>query len=180
MRRLTLSLTVLAVVLYCFGTTRAQSKSDEVIANIEQALKEMEPEWRSSSVSIPQGEPGPNSPRGTKYLFRCQRKTMQLTIFILYGESKRDAERALALSQQLQINESKPVGGIGEQAYELAKEGFAWITFRKASVYAQVNVGIQSTSQTNDAAATESVVVNDFIEAARLFAQIVAHYIPAT
>jgi len=78
---------------------------------------------------------------------------MQLTIFILYGESKRDAERALALSQQLQINESKPVGGIGEQAYELAKEGFAWITFRKASVYAQVNVGIQSTSQTNDAAA---------------------------
>jgi len=48
---------------------------------------------------------------------------MQLTIFILYGESKRDAERALALSQQLQINESKPVGGIGEQAYELAKEG---------------------------------------------------------
>jgi hypothetical protein len=177
MRNFAIGLTGLAVVLYCFGTARAQSKSDEVIANIEQAMKEMEPEWRCSSVSTPQGEPGPDSPRGTKYLFRCQRKTVELTIFMLYGEAKRDAERALALSQRLQINESKPVEGIGEQAYQLAKERFAWITFRKAKVYAQVNVATRNASQSDGPSATKP---NDLIEAARLFAKLVAHHIPAT
>ena len=99
---------------------------------------------------------------------------------MLYGESKRDAERALALSQRLQINESKPVEGIGEQAYELAKERFAWITFRKANVYAQVNVATRSASQSDGPLATKSVIGNDLIEAARLFAELVVQHIPAT
>jgi len=167
-------------VLYCFGTARAQSKSDEVVANIERAMKEMEPEWRCSNVSTPQGEPGPDSPRGTKYQFRCQGKTVELAIFMLYGESKRDAEKALEFSQRLQVNESKPVEGIGEQAYETAKEHFAWITFRKANVFVQVNVGARSDSQSDGPSGTKSVTGNDLIEAARLFVQLVVHHIPAT
>lgn len=171
---------MLAVVLCCFGTTRAQGKSEEIVANIERAIKEMEPEWRCSNVYTPQGEPGPDSPRGTKYRFRCQRKTVELTIFILYGESKGDAERALTFSQRLQINESKPVEGIGEQAYLLSKERFAWITLRKANVFAQVNVATRIAAQTDGPLKTKSVTGNDLIEAARLFAQLVIHHIPAT
>lgn len=180
MKELTIRLAVLAVVLCWVGATRAQSKSDEVIANIERAMKENEPEWRCSSVSTPQGEPGPDSPRGTKYQFRCQQKTVALTIFIFYGEARRDAEKALILSQRLQINESRPVEGIGEQAYELAKERFAWITFRKASVFVQVNAAVQSASETDGPSETESVRGGSLIEAARLFAQLVARYVPAT
>src|SRR5262245_53460134 len=52
----------------------------------------------------------------------------------MYGETKIDAENALALSQRLHINESKPTEGIGEQGYELAKEHVAWLTFRKAKM----------------------------------------------
>jgi hypothetical protein len=169
-----------ALVFCCSGITRAQSKSDEVIANVERAMKEMEPEWSCLRVSTPQGEPGPDSPRGTSYQFRCQQKTVALTVFIFYGEARRDAEKSLALSQQLQINESKPLEGIGEQAYQLAKERFAWITFRKASVFTQVNVGIRRTSETDGPLETESVSGNALIEAARLFAQLVARLIPAT
>jgi len=104
-----------------------------------------------------------------------------LTVFIFYGEARRDAEKSLALSQQaLQINESKPLEGIGEQAYQLAKERWAWITFRKASVFTQVNVGIRRTSETDGPSETESISGSALIEAARLFAHLVARHIPAT
>lgn len=105
---------------------------------------------------------------------------MALTVFIFYGEARRDAEKSLALSQRLQINESKPLEGIVEQAYQLAKERFAWITFRRASVFSQVNVGIRRTSETDGPSKTESISGNALIEAARFFAQLVARHIPAT
>ena len=179
MKELTIRLAVLAVVLCCVGATRAQSKSDEVIVKLERKMQTTEPEWHCVSTSIAQGEPGPDSPRGTKYQFRCQQKTVALTIFIFYGEARRDAEKALVLSQRLQINESRPAEGIGEQAYELAKERFAWITFRKASVFVQVNAAAQSASETDGPSETEPVRGSSLIEAARLFAQLVARHLPA-
>jgi len=178
MRKLTIRLTVLAVVLYCLGATKAQSRSDEVVANIKQAMKEMEPEWHCLTVNTPQGEPGPDSPRGTKYQFSCQQKKVALTIFMFFGEWNQDAEKALALSQRLQINESRRVEGIGEQAYELAKERFAWITFHKASVVVQVNAAAHA-SETDGPSETEAVRGSSLIEGARLFARLVARHVPA-
>ena len=177
MRKLTIVLTVLAVVLYCFGTTRAQSKSHEAVANIEQAMKEMEPTWRCLSVPTPQGEPGPDSRGGTKYLFKCQQRTVVVTVFILYGESKRDAEKTLDRSQRLQVNESKPVDGIGEQAYQLSKENFAWITFRKANVFTQVSVGVLNETKTDSTSEIDLVTADTLFDAARFFACLVAEYI---
>src|SRR6266496_334591 len=178
MRELTRQLTVLTLVFHSFVTAQAQSKP-EVVANLERAMKEMEPEWHCARVSTPQGVPGPESPRGTKYHFRCQRKSVDLTVFVLYGETTRDAEKALALSQRLQINESKPVEGIGEQAYELAKERFGWVTFRKAKVYAQVNVDIRNPPETDGPSESELVTTNALIEAAKAFARLVVDHIPA-
>ena len=97
----------IALVFSCFGTGRAQGKSDEVIAKLEQAMKVMEPEWRCVREYTPQGEPGPESPRGTTYRFRCQHRAMALSILIFYGDTENDAEKVLALSQNLQVNESK-------------------------------------------------------------------------
>jgi hypothetical protein len=114
---------------------------------------------------------------------------MAVSIFMLYGETKRDAEKALALSQNLQVNESKPVEGIGEQGYQLAKERFAWITFRKASVFVQINAGIKNfrdavrdsplrAGPTHDPSETQSISANNLIDAAKLFARLVADHIP--
>ena len=193
MRKMSGWLTLIALVFCCFGTGRAQGKSDEVIANLEQAMNAMKPEWRCVREYLPQGEPGPpESPRGTKYYFRCQHKGMALSIFIFYGETKRDAEKMLDLSQELlQVNESKPLEGIGEQGYHLAKERSAWITFRKASVFVQINVHNPNfrdalrdsplrTGPTPDPSETQSVSANTLIDAAKVFARLVADQIPAT
>jgi hypothetical protein len=178
MSKLLTSLTILALVICCFSMASAQSKP-EVMIKIEQAMKDLESEWHCISVATPQGEPGPESPRGTQYLFRCQQKTMRLSIFILYGESKHDAEKALTLSQRLQINESRPVDGIGEQAYQLARERLAWITFRKANVFTQIVIGVQLSSQYDASPEMETVTGNELIESVRLFANLVADHIPA-
>ena len=191
MRKMSGWLTLIALVFCCFGTGRAQGKSDEVIAKLEQAMKVMEPEWRCVREYTPQGEPGPESPRGTTYLFRCKHRAMALSILIFYGETKKDAEKVLALSQNLQVNESKPLESFGEQGYQLAKERFAWITFRKASVFVQINVHNPNfrdalrdsplrTGPTPDPSETQSVSANTLIDAAKLFARLVADQIPAT
>jgi hypothetical protein len=195
MRKVSGWLTLIALVFCCFGTGRAQGKSDEMIANLELAMKAMEPEWRCVREYLPQGEPGPpESPRGTKYYFRCQHKGMTLFINIFYGETKRDAEKVLDLSQELlQVNESKPLEGIGEQGYQLPEERFAWITFRKASVFVQIDADIRSfdfrdvlrdsplrAGPTHDRSKAQSIRANDLIDAAKLFGRLVADHIPAT
>jgi hypothetical protein len=180
MRELTRCLTILILVFHSFGTARAQSEPNEVIAKLERAMKAMEPAWRCVSVAIPQGEPGPDSPRGTKYQFRCHRRSVTIAIFILYGESKQDAEKALTFSQRLQVNDSRPVEGIGEQAYELARDSFAWITFRNGNVYGQVNVGITNARETDDTSENQSITANALVDAAKLFARLVVEHIPAT
>jgi hypothetical protein len=109
----------LAFMFVLFGTASAQGQPDEVIGNLERAMKETYPEWHCARVSTPQGEPGTESPSGKKYQFRCWRQALSVTIFILYGKSKKDAERALTSSQRLQINESKPLEGFGEQGYQI-------------------------------------------------------------
>ena len=126
------------------------------------------------------GEPGPDTPRGTKYLFRCQQRTVDVTVFILYGESKRDAEKTLEWSQRLQVNDSKPLNGIGEQAYQLSKERFAWITFRKANVFTQVTVSVLDGPKTDSTSEIELLTADTLFDAANLFARLVAEYVPAT
>jgi hypothetical protein len=180
MRKLTIGLTAVVVAVYCLVSTKAQSGSVDVTAKIEQAMKGLEPEWRCVSVHTPQGEPGPHSPRGTKYLFRCHRRSVSVDIMILNGESKRDAEKALIFSQRLQINESMPLEGIGEQAYELAKDSFAWITFRNGNVYGHVSVGILNNRETEEIPGNQSITAHDLIDAAKLFARLVVEHLPAS
>ena len=103
-----------------------------------------------------------------------------MTVFILYGESKRDAEKTLDWSQRLQVNDSEPVAGIGEQAYQLSKEHFAWITFRKANVFTQVSVGVPKETKTDSTGEIELVTADTLFDAARFFACLVAEYVPIT
>jgi hypothetical protein len=79
----------------------------------------------------------------------------------------------------LQINESRPVDGIGEQAYQLARKRLAWITFRKANVFTQIVIGVQISSQNDASPEMETATGNELIESARLFANLVADHIPA-
>ena len=180
MRNLIIALAVFVVLPYSFGTTRAQSKTHEVVANIEQAMKEMDEAWNCSSVTTPQGEPGPDSPRGTKYLFRCRQRTVVVTVFILYGESKRDAEKTLDWSQRLQVNDSTELAGIGDQAYQLSKERFAWITFRKANVFSYVTVSVLDGSISESTSEIELSTADSLFYAANLFARLVADCVPAS
>src|SRR4051794_23746306 len=179
MRKMIWWFALLALMFSLFGTASAQTQPDEVIGNLERAMKETYPEWHCARVPTPQGEPGPGSPRGKKYQFRCWRQALSVTIFILYGESKQDAEKALAWSQRLQINESKPVVGIGEQGYQLAKERFAWITFRQSSVYGQINVGIQNVPEADGPSEMKSIGSNAPIDTAISFARFVVDHMPA-
>ncbi|HSE23821.1 MAG TPA: hypothetical protein VLB68_19280 [Pyrinomonadaceae bacterium] len=170
---------ILALTFSLFGSVRAQTEPDEVIGNLERAMKENYPGWYCSRVHTPQGEPGPESPRGNRYQFRCRRQALTVTILILYGESKLDAEKALDWSQRLQINESKPVIGLGEQGYQLAKERFAWITFRQASVYAQINVGFEPVPEADGPSDLHSIGSNVPIDAATSFARFLVDHLPA-
>lgn len=179
MRKLTGSLTFLVVVLSCLGTVRAQGVGEQVIANIGQMLRERVPEFNCVKHHTPQGDPGPESPRGTMYSFKCQQKSVAVRIHILYGESKRDAEKALQGSQRLAINQSKRVEGYGEEAFELSEERFAWLTFRKGNVFAQIHVDIRDPAKTGGPSDSEPVPPNTLIEAARSLAIIFLEYIPA-
>jgi hypothetical protein len=140
MDRLILSGIALALVILAFTVAHAQDPND-LMRNIEGALKERDPDWVCKKS--PSGEPGPDSPHGTNYNFVCTRDQQSVMATIFLGDSKEDAVKLLELSQWgLQINTSKPQEGIGEQAYAYSGHGFAWVTFRKANVFAQVSVSL--------------------------------------
>jgi hypothetical protein len=170
---------MLAVFVFC-SIGKAQTTRDEVMTKIEHALTQTHQSWQCLAVHTPQGEPGPESPKGTKYQFGCQQGNLAVQVFIFYGETSVDAEKTLANSQRLEVNVSKEVEGIGEKGYELVQDRYAWITFRKANVYCQVNVGIQNPSKTGGPFADKSDSREVVRDAARRFARLVVNQIPAT
>jgi len=155
----------------------ATQREPEVIGNIERAVKELDPEWACERKVVPHGEPGPESPRGTKYEFVCRHQNRTLLIWGLYGDAKSDAEKELESSQRLQIDESKPLAGLGDQAYELGKESFAWINFRKANVFVHVQAGLNRAQQTEESS-TVQVSSAPLLEVVKRFAVRVAAQIP--
>ena len=172
---------MLAIFVCSSITVKAQSTRDEVMARIKEALTQPHQDWQCHALTTPQGEPGPETPRGTKYQFRCQQENFAINVFIFYGETRADAEKILANSQRfLQVNVSKEVEGIGEKGYELVQDSNAWITFRKGTVYCQVNVGIRDASGTGGPVADKPFSPEAIGEAARRFARLVVNQISAT
>jgi hypothetical protein len=159
------------------GSSRAQDKT-QLQQNIERALKANEPDWNCQK-STPEGEPGPESPR-VFYNFQCRYKGQQLNqlsgaIYVL--DSKQDAVKMLDRSQMmLQINESKPQYGIGEQAYGYEGHGSAWITFRNGTVFGQVNVGVIDPRTVANPSAEMDAYTNQALDIAKRFAFYLAQY----
>jgi hypothetical protein len=159
----------------------AQSKT-QLQQNIERILKATEPDWICKKTT-PEGEPGPDSPP-VFYNFQCKYKGQRLNqlsgvIYVL--NSKQDAVGMLDRSQMmLQINESKPQYGIGEQAYGYAGHGSAWITFRNGNVFGQVNVGIIDPRTVVNPSPEMDAYTNQAFDIAKRFAFYLAQYGGAT
>ena len=178
MSRLSLSLMLLALVLCCIEVAKAQSESEFVIANMEQSLKDKKFDCKREYVQ--QGEPGPDSPRGKHYGFKCQQDSLKITIFIRYGDSKQDAEKSLDLSQKfLSINLSKPLAGYGEQAYELGRDHTAWITFRKGRVFAYITVSLPRPAKSDVSPDSDPAQRHALLDLARALALALLEPIPA-
>ncbi len=178
MRRLSLSLTLAAVLLCWFQPANAQSESEHVITNMEQSLKDKK--FSCERAYVHQGEPGPDTPRGTKYAFKCKQDSVDVNIFILYGDAKADAEKSLDQSQKfLSINMSKPLGGYGEQAYESGRDHSAWITFRKGRVFAHITVGLPRPAKSDASLDSNPTQRMALLEVARSLALALLEPIPA-
>ena len=169
MKKVILSGIALALVLVTFTSGRAQDAND-LMRNIEGALKERDPDWVCKKS--PTGEPGPDSPHGTKFNFVCTREEQSVVASIFFGDSKQDAAKMLERSQQmLQVNASKPQEGIGEQAYAYSGHGFAWVTFRKANVFAKVSVSLIDPRKVAGPSPEIDAITNQAREIAKRLAQ---------
>jgi hypothetical protein len=126
----------IGLLLCVFISAGAQDK-ETLQRKIECVLKDKEPDWMCKK-SLPEGDAGPLR---VYYNFLCSREGQQVNGSVYLLSSQQDAVDMLDRSQMmLQINKSKPQDGIGEQAYGFAGNGAAWITFRNANVFGQVDV----------------------------------------
>lgn len=176
MKKLVLTLASLFLLAEGFSPVEAQS-TNEAISKFERTLDEKESQWQCQKGRDP-GEPGENSPRGTRYSFTCRREQQTILGSILFGDSKGEAVKMLEFSQQmLAINASKPVAGIGEQAYEYAGRGSAWITFRDGKIFGQVNVSIVDARKVLDHSPEMHPFTKEALEIAKRFVQ---HIVAAT
>lgn len=171
----------LAILPFLLKTVRAQDKA-QLQQDIERTLKANEPDWLCKK-NTPEGEPGPDSPR-VFYNFECRLKGQRRdqvfgSIYVL--NSEQDAAKMLDRSQMmLQINESKPQYGIGEQAFGYAGHGSAWITFRNGNMFGQVNVGVVDPRTVADPSSEMDAFTHQAFDIAKRFALYLAQYAPAT
>jgi hypothetical protein len=180
MKRLAIVCASFILLSYSLTTVKAQNEAD-LVSGINETLKEEESGWRCSALRSTSGIPTPESPQGISYQFLCKREEQSVLGSIFYGNSKHDAMRMLELSQKfLSINDSYPVDGIGEQAYEYAKQGSAWVTFRKNNVFGQLTVGLIDPDKMNDSSPEMKRLTAEVLEIAKRFAQHIVKQICAT
>ena len=152
----------------------------EFQVTIERTLHANEPDWVCRKY-IPEGESGPGlTPR--RYNFSCHRKGEQMnpisgSIYVL--DSRQQAIEWLDRSQMmLQINESKPEYGVGEQAYAYVKHGLSWITFRNRKLFGQVQVGLVDPRTVADPSPEMDDLNRQAFDIAKRFAFHLAQYEP--
>jgi|ERR1051325_10056891 hypothetical protein len=174
------SITLAFLLVFLPTTVHAQDKP-QLQQDIERTLKANEPDWLCKK-NTPEGEPGPDSPR-VFYTFDCRYKGQQTnqvfgSIYVL--NSKQDAEKMLDRSQMtLQVNESKPQYGIGEQAYGYTGHASAWITFRNGNIFGQVNVGLVDPRTVANPSPEMDALTSKAFDIARRFSLYLAQYAPA-
>jgi hypothetical protein len=160
-----------AIALLSLTPIHAQDK-EQLQQNVERTFKTHEPDGLCKK-STPEGDPTTQSPK-VFYNFQCKYKGQQLnqvsgSVYVL--PSKQDAVKMLDRSQMmLQVNKSKPLYAIGEQAYSYAGHGSAWITFRSGTVFGQVNVGVVDSRIVADPSPEMGAFTNDAFEIAKRFA----------
>ena len=164
-------LIAIALLPYLITPVHAQDK-EKLQQNVERTFKTHEPDWVCKK-STPEGDPTTQSPN-VFFNFQCKYKGQQLnqvsgSVYIL--PSKEEAVKMLDRSQMmLQVNKSKPLYAIGEQAYWYAGHGAAWITFRSGTVFGQVNVGVVDPRTVADPSPEMDAFTNDALEIAKRFA----------
>ena len=170
----------LAVILPGLTANSAQTK-EAMLDGVVRAIAENEPEWQGGKVHSMPGTPDPDRFRGTLHDFEWKRKdrtATQATLHIFYGDSEEDAERMLEWSQMiLSVNESEPLENIGERAYQYAKNGNSWITFRKGKIFADISVSLVDLRTADKAALHMLDLTVEARETAKRFAQHVANQI---
>ena len=160
-----------ALLAYLLTPVHAQDKK-QLQQNVERTFKTHEPDWLCEK-STPEGESTAESPK-VFYNFQCKYKGQQLnqvsgSVYVL--SSKQDAVKMLDRSQMmLQVNKSKPLYEIGEQAYWYAGHGSAWITFRNGTVFGQVSVGVVDSRTVADPSPEMDAFTNEAFEIAKRFA----------
>ena len=165
---------VIALLPYLLTPVHAQDKAqdkEQLQQNVERTFKTNDPDWLCKST--PEGESTTESFK-VFYNFQCKYKGQQLnqvsgSVYVL--PSKQDAVNMLDRSQMmLQVNNSKPLYGTGEQAYWYAGQGSAWITFRSGTVFGQVSVGVVDSRTVADPSPEMDAFTNDAFEIAKRFA----------
>ena len=177
-----LTMVCASLVLLSLNLTTVRTHNDaNLVDSTNRTLKEKEPGWKCTALLSRSSKPALESPQGISYEFRCTREEQSILGYVFYGNSKHDAVRTLERSQQfLQINDSRPLKGIGEQAYEYANHGIAWLTFRQDNVFVQLNVGIVDPHKMDDSLPEMKSLTAEALEIAKRFAQYIVRQIRAT
>src|SRR5215213_3143170 len=166
----------ITLALLSYGQAHAPLPDQkDVLSDIELAIKNTEMQWDCTGLHQSIGVPAKDAPRGVSYHSQCKRQEQIIHVDIFYGESKREAVKMFRWSQQiLQLNQSKPIEGVGDGAYHYAKNGAAWITFCKANVFGQLNVSIVDPRKVDAAAPEMEGYTKEASEVARRFARQIA------
>jgi hypothetical protein len=77
----------------------------------------------------------------------------------------------------LQVNASKPLNGVGEQAYQSIGKGYSWITFRKGRVFVYLIVGLADPRQPSTSLAAEKRIATEVATIAVRFSKMIVDQI---
>jgi hypothetical protein len=141
------------LLLVLSGQLCASARSEpDFLQRIEAAIQENEPAWIGGRDRLDerrnQGTPAPEMPRGMQYSFGWKRGEQTIRAYIFYGDTRQDATQKLDWSQKvLQINISKPLDGVGEQAYLAVGNGWSWVQVRKGKVFVYLTVYLAAPRQ---------------------------------
>jgi len=161
-------------LLLCVFVSAGAQDRESLERKIERLLRDKEPDWLCEK-SLPEGESGAGSPRVYfNFVCRCREQQLNGSVYVL--SSQQDAVDMLDRSQMmLQINKSKPLAGIGEQAFGYAEDGAAWITFRNANTFGQVDASAIRSGTTAAQSSEKEVLTRLAFDIAERFAQHLAH-----
>ena len=164
----------------CLQPAVPAQNSTEFLKKLERYIGDKEPDWKMERQRRDEGIPGPNMPHGVRRHYHLTSGGRTVWVYIFFGATRQGAVRELEQSQRmLSINASRPVKGLGEEAYQYAKHGGSWLTFRKSNVMAKVSIYLVDWRTVDIHTANLEAETREALEIARKFAKHIARVIPS-